>query len=416
MAQALLTSAILEARTEVRTAPILFLHIPKTAGTSFLTALRNLFGDRRVRRITGTEMGRREQVAALTTPDLAPLSVVAGHIPRHVWQPHLPRLRPFTMLRDPVTRVCSLYRFLRHAPPEALAQLGLEVGFSLEQFLTTRAPGTFSQLHNGMARMLSGTPALNDPDAPAFWSEEAMAATLADTEAFLADAVFGLAEHMPDSLRLLQHAWELPYPIAEYNENATRPDDSPISVDDLHQIVACNGVDIALYHAARRMFLTRLRALTPRTLPPTQGMWHPILGIETRIDDICGRQGFHDFEPIGFAWAMQRPTPQIHFRPPEGGVGHALRIELHVYMINPVYQAEDFCVQVDDIAQSCTIAWRKGHWAMLVVGPLILADGCHHLTIEPGFDLSVRELDPSSHDPRHLSFALASVRFSSKLE
>jgi hypothetical protein len=38
-----------------RAKPVLFLHIPKTGGSSFLTALGNVFGERRVRRLRGAD-------------------------------------------------------------------------------------------------------------------------------------------------------------------------------------------------------------------------------------------------------------------------------------------------------------------------------------------------------------------------
>lgn len=405
----MLTSPHVQAPPPAETRPIAFLHIPKTAGTSFLTTLRNLFGDRRVLRITGTDDARRQQVAELLQAGRPPAAVLAGHIPRHVWQPHLQGLRPFTMLRDPVERVCSLYRFLRRAQPEALAEIGLPAGFSLEQFLACRAPGTFSQLHNGMARMLSGDAALNDPEQAAFWSEAAMTETLADTQRFLAEADFGLAEHMHESLVLLQQAWAIPFRIAEYHENTTEADE-PVAPADLQRIAACNTVDIALHHTARRMFFERLRGLSRTNAPDGPCVWRPALEAETGIEDIGGRQGFHDHEPIGFAWAMQRPTPQIHFLAPPDGAGRLARFELRVYNISPLYQAEDFDLHIDDTRLPCRFAARNGHWATVVTDPFRLADRPHCLSIAPAYGMAVRDLDPSSADQRHLSFALASVR------
>src|SRR4051794_2276378 len=42
---------LLEAERLSRAKPLLFLHIPKTGGSSFLTVLGNVFGERRVRRL-----------------------------------------------------------------------------------------------------------------------------------------------------------------------------------------------------------------------------------------------------------------------------------------------------------------------------------------------------------------------------
>src|SRR3546814_14042200 len=61
--------------------PILFLHIPKTAGTSFLLTLKNVFGDDRVRRITVIDSGTSAVIEKIALKEMSQLSCLIGHLP-----------------------------------------------------------------------------------------------------------------------------------------------------------------------------------------------------------------------------------------------------------------------------------------------------------------------------------------------
>lgn len=87
---------------------IVFVHIPKTAGTSFRKLLVDVFGEGRV----------SPQFAAnpLTDDDAARLDhfqVIAGHINFADVQTYFPDRRLITFLREPVDRCLSPYGFFR---------------------------------------------------------------------------------------------------------------------------------------------------------------------------------------------------------------------------------------------------------------------------------------------------------------
>ena len=50
--------------------PVLFLHIPKTAGTSFLLMLQNTFGDSRVRRIQKIDEHIQETIKTILAAEM----------------------------------------------------------------------------------------------------------------------------------------------------------------------------------------------------------------------------------------------------------------------------------------------------------------------------------------------------------
>ena len=91
-----------------------FLHIPKTAGMSFGTLLRQEVGARNVLRVGGEE----EIFPALATA--GDYTVVQGHLPYPVGAILGEPLLILTFLRDPVARVLSLFEYSRREPEKPL--------------------------------------------------------------------------------------------------------------------------------------------------------------------------------------------------------------------------------------------------------------------------------------------------------
>ena len=89
-----------------------FIHIPKTAGTSFTRALA--VGWPRLR-IVATP----DQFLAIPEEAVADLDLVAGHFLHHLLDaPHWRSFTPLTVLRDPRARLVSSYRYGRSVARE----------------------------------------------------------------------------------------------------------------------------------------------------------------------------------------------------------------------------------------------------------------------------------------------------------
>ena len=302
--------------------PVLFLHIPKTAGTSFVLMLHNTFGDTRVRRIRQVDDHISETVDHIVKAELSGLSCLTGHLPIYLFDDILDRFRPFTVLREPVARVLSLYRFLRDGDAAVPRRLGLRPDFSLEEFLNWGHPEVYSQVNNGMVRMLCGDPQMAYPPNPLLWDIGSHVETLQRALINLERIDFGLTEELPATLALARERWAVPYHLDEYRENTTTHSTTGDEAALIHRIIAMNTADLALYHQARAIFRSRRGPLllpdaTPRDDWNPLSVFAPDMNREIPVGDIPGRAGFHEFESDGLAWlhADQQTRNSLRARP-----------------------------------------------------------------------------------------------------
>lgn len=258
--------------------PVLFLHIPKTAGISLTTALVNRFPADKC--LTGVRA---------TDTHIEPFEdreFVAGHLDfRHVER--FPR-RPLVMtfLRQPVVRVLSQYYFARTWTEQDMvadsrrttrerAQRRLHwfskvKSLSLRDLLVQERELAYGQYSNRQTRILAD--AANDEmeHTRATVDERTFESALRNLESC---DVVGLTERMDDSVRAIERTmgWEGLGPISRTNvTRGGRP--APEEIDPLAREILedWNRYDERLYQfAARRLdeTLQGQRTTSPASLP-----------------------------------------------------------------------------------------------------------------------------------------------------
>ena len=391
--------------------PVFFLHIPKTAGTSFLLTLENLFGERQLRRFDLNEPGFAGEFADLLAHPLNGISCVAGHIPLHALDGHADRFRLFTILRNPIARIFSLYRFMHRASPEMKAELGLSEHYGFAEFITSDAPGIYGQTNNGMVRMLAGLPSFVDPDDPLYRQADAHPELVERALHLLETIDFGIAEDMPGTHRLIQQRWNIPFTLDEMLLNTTEHDDVQEDWRNIHAVVEHNRLDITFYERARAIYRRRMAALAEDpAAPPDLGMLHrPELGRETPITEIRGRQGFHTWEDrAGLAWiADGPPAARVHFIAPASSV----RIRIGIFGIGADYPFDRIRLQLHGYPLPFRIQERDGAACVLETRFASTVPGMNTLGIVVPEFIRVREIDPTSPDPRRLGIAVTKIAF-----
>ena len=379
--------------------PLLFLHIPKTAGTSMLNGLRNMFGDGRVLRLTGAATLSVQPIDDIVAGGLDGVSCVAGHVPVYLLRHHFNRFRPFTILRNPVSRVLSLYRFLRRAGPQELARMGLRPDFSLKDFLAGTEPELVAQINNGMCRMLGGDESAFAVDGGPVHDDPDMLDHSVDV---LRRSDFGLAEAMAASRDLFGRIWNLPGALDAAMDNTTDGADTVYPPALLAQIVARNQLDLTLYAWASAEFPARIAASHRVETSSSDAVFRPSLYADVNVGEIPGRRGFHELEQDGFCWLKSERPAAIHFAAP----APAARLRLTFYCMTEDYEISAIALRVNGVVVPHQASWSEPRWCTLETDRLQLAGGMNLLSIDPPSFLSVRRVVNDTADDRYLSVAL----------
>lgn len=155
---------------DTRNLPLVFMHIPKTAGTSLVSALREAVQPRR--EVSGSDLclsGTFTDFASMAPHERArtfhrakdmpaDADLIAGHMALSTLRQAYPRARFMTVLRDPFSRLLSHWLYWRQMGEEELQPVGGWAAYvrtsqrPLEQFLS--AQSIAFQIDNLALRML----------------------------------------------------------------------------------------------------------------------------------------------------------------------------------------------------------------------------------------------------------------------
>jgi len=221
--------------------PTVFLHVPKTAGTTLREIINRQFRPDLVYAVYSTDPAFHglDDLKQLTPEQWSGLRVVLGHLDWGVaaWAP--PETRFVTLMREPQDRVISLYHHqmtLYRSPEQRLAIPDHIVGSKM------------IQCDNHQTRILSG-------ENPEFGECRQSMLDRAIENIETRFDVVGLTERFDESLLLMCAAfgWVIPY-YAEENVSVARPLSDQLDGSDLEVIAEYNQLDSQLYqYAAQRL-------------------------------------------------------------------------------------------------------------------------------------------------------------------
>lgn len=225
------------------TDPVLvFLHVPKTAGATLHRVIARQARGRQV--VTLRLLGEPPDAIAEHLAGAGDVDVVKGHVyfgvHRHVRRP----VHYITVLRHPVARVWSLYRYIRTEPRHPLHPQVRDM--SLPAFLDSDLD--HDQVRDGQVRQLVGAPG-RDLGA----DDLALARDRLEHEL----VGFGLQEQFDASLVLLRRTLGWNLPPFYVSRNVTRGPREPLSEEDRRRIEDHNRLDLELHAAAEAIFARR---------------------------------------------------------------------------------------------------------------------------------------------------------------
>lgn len=232
--------------------PLIFLHIPRTGGTTLTRIARRQFRPDQVYVIDSTEPARSAAALSSLPPFVRDrLSLIAGHASFGVHR-HVGAGQYFTLIRDPVGRVLSHYRYAQQRFEHPLHEPALQM--SLGEMVEA---DLWRDLSNGQCRALAGEWDFPTQDQPETVLERARS-NLADHF-----VLWGLTERFAETLLMAQVV--LGWGDVSYTpENTTQRRSGSKRTDaDVEAAVRCNALDIALYEDLEARFQQTLDELVP---------------------------------------------------------------------------------------------------------------------------------------------------------
>jgi hypothetical protein len=234
---------------------VIFLHIPKAAGTTLNHIIKQNCGTNDVYSIHRGIFDGEDDIEVfkrLSPERRAQIRLLTGHLPFGLHE-YLPGPATyFTLLREPIDRVISFYYYVRQNPQHYLHDYTLARDMSLRHYVESRLT---TANDNFQVRMLSGifhqvpygqcTPDLLD---------------LAKHNLQNHFAVVGLSEQFDATLLLLKRAfhWRNIFYVRQ-NVTPERLTLAAIPADTLELIRNDNLLDIELYRYAKELFEAQLK-------------------------------------------------------------------------------------------------------------------------------------------------------------
>ena len=231
---------------------VIFLHIPKTAGTTLYRIM-----DRHYRReavYTIWQDGTLDDFKHLSPARRSQIRLLRGHVGLGLHEFLSGPTSYFTFLREPIDRVISYYHYVRRTPQHYCYELVTSQRLGLKEFVESR---TDPMLDKAQTRLLSGL--ATGQEVP---FGECTADLLEAARRNLRErmAVIGLTDEFDQTLLLLKKAFgwnKLFYARQNVSTDSTgRHDLEPATLD---AIVKVNQLDLELYRYAKELFAGQLR-------------------------------------------------------------------------------------------------------------------------------------------------------------
>ena len=262
---------------------IIFLHIPKAGGTTLRNVLYHQYSRRNIYEIGEDVNGDIKHFKGLAESKRKKIKLLSGHMSHglHIYLPG--RSLYLTMLRDPVKRVYSEYRFLSSNTLHPLYAIVSKLTF--REYLHVNPT---RQANNGQTRLLSGNSFDDQTGIPGIipLGRNDLEKALKNLKVYF--PTIGLLERFDETLLLwrCQLGWRPPF---YEKKNITARSSEPLDDADVAYVRELNRYDLILYDMAVTYFNENLRQ-QPESFKKQLSLFRVMNQVYRRLV-ICRRTG-----------------------------------------------------------------------------------------------------------------------------
>ncbi|HEV3468796.1 MAG TPA: hypothetical protein VG148_05710 [Pyrinomonadaceae bacterium] len=268
-----------------------FLHIPKTAGSTFTSILRRQYSGKPLFDFGGELAADRERFEALPERERKAVALFTGHAPLVTGLKEADEATTITFLRDPISRVKSFCQHVYEGKSEYLLNDFPPESFSLDEFLESGN----EELSNLQTKYLFNRTHSEFPAGIRKMSA-AEARDAALDNLYNKVSHFGLQEYFDESLIVFSSAlgWRMPIYTTRNRKDESRL--LKFEPRHLERIAELNAIDIEVYRLAKRRFegllggaafdeagLKRFRFVNNKLYPPVVRLREQTVGLMRRL-------------------------------------------------------------------------------------------------------------------------------------
>lgn len=251
---------------------LVFVHIPKTAGTTINAILEKNFSESERYHVNPCDIAAsRAEIAGQSIESRQHIHLLYGHM-GFGWHDYMPRPAVYaTFLRDPVKRVVSHYNYVRFRADHEhyLRQTVEDEKMGIREYVES---GVCDEVNNGQVRLLTGIedivqqPYGQSKFRYGFDDDKYFELAIQNLDRYF--GFVGVQEYFDESLILMRDKYRLLRAINYSAMNVGTSHYSPVAPTetDLEVIRRYNGLDIRLYEHVRKEFLSRWGSLRFRNL------------------------------------------------------------------------------------------------------------------------------------------------------
>jgi len=218
---------------------LLFIHIPKTGGSTLQSILDRNYNRNEVFNVQNNR--KALEFGNLSIEERQAKMVIKGHMAfgHHSFFPQENNVSYITMLREPIKRLISNYYFILKQKNHHTHQKLVDNDYSLKNYVES---GIIANTENAQVRLLSNNIDAAHGSCTTVMLDEAKK----NLEAHF--SVIGINEYFDESILLMQehYQWKSPYYLrANVTGHSVKPRD--LDSETIETITAYNKLDIELY-------------------------------------------------------------------------------------------------------------------------------------------------------------------------